>query len=276
MLYLVATPIGNLEDITYRAIRILQAVTLIAAEDTRHTRKLLSHYDIHTPLTSYHEYSTPQRLAELIETCRTGDVALVSDAGMPGLSDPGYRLVSAAVDAGIGVSPIPGPTAVVAALVASGLPTDRFLFLGFLPRQSKARRTALREISHLPATIVLYEAPHRLVQTLTDAAAVLGDRPVVIARELTKFYEELWRGTLPEAKAHFRQGEVRGEITVVIGGAVDQQQTWDEATVRRALQDLLRQGHSRKAAAADLSRQSGWRKNDLYRLSLEIDDQSER
>ncbi len=270
MLFLVATPIGNLEDMTYRAVRILREVSLIAAEDTRHTRKLLAHFEIHTPLISYHEYSTPQRLAGLVDRLSEGDVALVSDAGMPGLSDPGYRLVAAAVEAGIPISPIPGPAAAVAALVASGLPTDRFLFLGFPPRQAAARRSALQAVASLPFTLIFYEAPRRLADLLADAAAVLGERPVVVARELTKIYETFWRGSLPAAAEHFAGQDVRGEITVVIGGGEAAVDTWAEADVRRALEDLLAGGASRKTAAAEVARRSGWRKNEVYRLSLGV------
>lgn len=270
MLYLVGTPIGNLEDITYRAVRILGEVSLIAAEDTRHTRKLLNRYEIQTPVISYHEYSTPQRIAELVERLRQGDVALVSDAGMPGLSDPGYRLIQAALEAGIQVSPIPGPAAAVAALVASGLPTDRFLFMGFLPRQQKARQEALREIKNLPFTLVLYEAPHRLGRLLEDAGQVLGgQRPLVIGRELTKRYEELWHGTIDQALLAIKEREFRGEMTVVIQGAEMTAVSWDEGTVRSALADLLGGGMSRKDAAAQVAKDSGWRKREVYRLSLE-------
>ena len=171
---------------------------------------------------------------------------------------------------GIPISPIPGAAAAVAALVASGLPTDRFLFLGFLPRQGKARRSALREVVQLPVTLVLYEAPHRLKGLLADAVTELGERPVVVARELTKIHEELWRGTLAEAHAHFSEVGVKGEITVVIGGAAEQPPSWEETAVRQALIDLIQGGESRKSAAAEVARRSGWRKNDCYRLSLEL------
>jgi len=267
-LYLVGTPIGNMEDITLRALRTLREVSLIAAEDTRTTGRLLQYHGIDTPLVSFHEYSGEGRIAELVERLATGDVALVSDAGMPGLSDPGYRLVQAALEAGITVSPIPGPSAAVSALISSGLPTDSFLFLGFLPRQSKARRDALQEIATLPHTIVLYEAPHRLRALLEDIQAVLGERQLVVARELTKLYEEIWRGTPSAALEHFTEGAIRGEITLVIAGANPEELVWDEAAVRRAMDEQLAQGLRRKEAAAIVAQRSGWRPRDVYDLSI--------
>ena len=269
-LYLVGTPIGNLEDITMRAVRILGQVRLIAAEDTRTTGRLLHHFQIETPLTSFHEYSTPQRLRQLVEQLTAGDVALVTDAGMPGLSDPGYALVRAAIEAGVPVSPIPGPAAAIAALVSSGLPTDQFLFLGFLPRQSKARRLALASVGNLPYTLVLYEAPHRLLDLLADIQLEWGDRPVAVCRELTKLYEEIWRGSVSGAMTYFGEGKIRGEITVVVAGApAGEPQNWDEAAVLTALKEQMALGHSRKEAAAYLSALSGWPKRDLYRLTLD-------
>lgn len=269
VLYLVGTPIGNLEDITLRALRILKEVALIAAEDTRTTAHLLHHYGIKTPLTSYHEYTKPERIEQLAEQLTREDVALVSDAGMPGLSDPGYRLIQAALERGIKVVPIPGPSAAVSALVSSGLPTDSFLFLGFLPRQKKARRAALSGVASLPYTLVLYEAPHRLLALLADIGEILGERRVVIGRELTKLFEEIWRGTAAEAAHYFGQDKVRGEITVVVAGAEESEQEWDEAAVRAAVMAAIEWGASRKAAAAEVAAQSGWRKRDVYRLTLE-------
>lgn len=270
MLYLVATPIGNLEDITYRAVRILREVNVIAAEDTRHTRKLLNRYDIDTPLMSYHDFSSPRRIEEVINRLQEGDVALVSDAGMPGLSDPGYRLVEAAIAAGIAVSPIPGPAAAIAGLVASGLPTDAFLFLGFLPRQAGARKTALERVKSLTFTLVLYEAPHRLVALLQDAAAIFGaERRLVLGRELTKLHEELWRGTIGQALQAAQDEPFRGEITVVIAGANAAAERWEEAVVRAALEDLITSGTSRKDAAALVADQAGWRKKEVYRMAIE-------
>lgn len=268
VLYLVGTPIGNLEDITLRALRTLQEVALIAAEDTRTTGRLLQHYNIKTPLTSYHEYTKPERIEQLAEQLTREDVALVSDAGMPGLSDPGYRLVQAAIEKGIKVVPIPGPTAAVSTLISSGLPTDAFLFLGFLPRQKKARQSALSQVAALPYTLILYEAPHRLLALLADIEAVLGNRQVVIGRELTKLYEEIWRGTASEAAGYFGQDRIRGEITVAVAGAAPSEEQWDEAAVRTAVQAAIKKGLSRKDAAAQVAEQSGWRKRDVYNLTL--------
>jgi 16S rRNA (cytidine1402-2'-O)-methyltransferase len=269
VLYLISTPIGNLEDITLRAVRLLREVSLIAAEDTRTTGRLLKHYQIETPLTSFHDYSTPQKIAGLVERLAAADVALVTDAGTPGLSDPGYELVRAAVEAGVTISPIPGPSAAIAALVSSGLPTDRFLFLGFLPRQQKARREALSAVASLPYTLVLYESPHRVLDLLADVVAMLGDRPVAIGRELTKLYEEIWRGPAGEAISHFSQGQIRGEFTLVIAGHEETAQEWDEAAVRAALAEQLAQGVSRKEAAGRVAAQSGWRKREVYGLKEE-------
>ena len=202
-LYLVATPIGNLEDITLRALRILREVSLIAAEDTRHTRKLLTHFEISTPMTSYHEHSGPARTEAVVAALATGDVALVSDAGTPLLSDPGQALVRAALAAGHAVVPIPGPSAAIAALVASGLSTDQFTFLGFLPRKSSERRALLARFVQAPETLILYEAPHRLLACLDDLLAVLGDRQATLARELTKVHEEFRRGRLSALRAEY-------------------------------------------------------------------------
>lgn len=271
-LYLVATPIGNLEDISLRALRILHEVSLIAAEDTRVTGRLLAHYDIPTRMISFHEYSDQERIANLMEMIQVEDVALVSDAGTPGLSDPGYRLVQAAIEAGFQVVPIPGPSAVIAALVSSGLPTDSFLFLGFLPRQQKARRAGLQAVSRLPCTLVFYEAPHRLIAMLADALEVLGDRQLSVGRELTKLHEETWRGLISEAIAKYRADQVRGEITVVIQGAAPDQARWTETEVLRALRTSLAAGTSSKVAAAELAEQSGWKKRELYRLALQLKD----
>jgi 16S rRNA (cytidine1402-2'-O)-methyltransferase len=268
VLYLVGTPIGNLEDISLRALRILKEVGLIAAEDTRTTGRLLQHYDIKTPLTSYHEYTKPEKIEQLVEQLAREDVALVSDAGMPGLSDPGYRLVKAAIEQGIKVVPIPGPSAAVSTLISSGLPTDSFLFLGFLSRQKKARQSALSEVANLPYTLVLYEAPHRLLALLKDIIDVLGDRQVVIGRELTKLFEEIWRGTAAGALNYFSQDKIRGELTVVVAGAEASQQEWDEEAVRAAVLAAVQQGLSRKEAAAQVAEQSGWRKRDVYQLTL--------
>ncbi len=267
-LYLVGTPIGNLEDITLRALRILGEVSLIAAEDTRKTGRLLKHYQIDTPMVSYHDFSERGRIDELLETLTTADVALVSEAGMPGLSDPGYRLVNAAIESGFRVIPVPGPSAAVAALVSSGLPTDNFLFLGFLPRQQQARRTALAEVTRLPYTLVLYEAPHRLLAALSDMQEILGDRQLCVGRELTKLHEEMWRGSISQALAYFSQGKIRGEVSLVVSGASDDIDRWDEGSVREALIAELAKGRGRREAAAVVAKKSGWRKREIYKLSL--------
>lgn len=217
-LYLVGTPIGNLEDITLRALRVLREVSLIAAEDTRTTRKLLSHYDIHTPLTSYHDFTGPGKTRQLVTRLADADVALVSEAGMPGLSDPGYPLVRAALAAGHAVTTVPGPSALVSALVLSGLPTHACHYLGFLPRKSGARRNLFARVAGEPDTLVMYESPHRLVAALRDLEAVLGPRPAAAARELTKRFEEVVRGTLTAVREHFERTPPRGEFTLVVGG----------------------------------------------------------
>lgn len=270
-LYLVGTPIGNLEDISLRALRVLNEVGLIAAEDTRRTGRLLKHYEIRTSLTSFHEYSGPEKISKLIQELERTDIALVSDAGMPGLSDPGFRLVRAAVDSGVRVEPIPGPSAAVAALVSSGLPTDRFLYLGFLPRQSTSRRAALKEISSAPYTLVLYVAPHRLLEFLDEGLKALGDRQLCIGREITKLHEEFWRGSFSQALADFSQRAIKGEITAVIAGRGLAEDLWEDDLVHRALLDQLQQGKSRKEAAAAVAEESGWRKRELYKLALEIE-----
>jgi 16S rRNA (cytidine1402-2'-O)-methyltransferase len=218
-LYLVGTPIGNLEDITLRALRVLREVDVIAAEDTRTTRKLLSHYDIHTPLTSFHDYSGPGKVRRLVDRLADGDVALVSEAGMPGLSDPGYPLVAAALNRGVPVTTVPGPSAVISALVLSGLPTHAFHYLGFLPRKAGARRRLMARVAAEPDTLLMYESPHRLLAALQDIEDVLGPRSVAVARELTKRFEEIVRGPVGEVRAHFERTPPRGEFTIVVAGA---------------------------------------------------------
>jgi len=271
MLYLVATPIGNLEDISFRAIRILKESALIAAEDTRHSGKLLKHFDITTPLTSYHDHSDESKVRQLVDRMHLEDVALISDAGTPGLSDPGYRLVKAAIEANITVTPIPGPAAAVAGLVASGLPTDKFIFLGFLPRQLAKRQSALQRVATLTCTLILYESPHRLGALLSDIVAILGDRPVVVCREISKMYEEFWRGGAVEAAEHFAMEPVRGEVTVIVGGAVEEDAAdWDEGQLLTALRDAIDAGLSKKDAAAHVAAMSGKKKRQVYQLSLTL------
>ncbi len=274
-LYLVATPIGNLEDITLRALRILRAVPLIAAEDTRHTRKLLTHFEIFTPMTSYHEHSGSARTDAVVAALATGDVALVSDAGTPLLSDPGEALVRTALAAGHAVVPIPGPSAAIAALVASGLPTDHFTFLGFLPRKSSERRALLARFAQAPETLILYEAPHRLLACLDDLLAVLGDRHATLARELTKIHEEFRRGRLSALRAEYEHGDApRGEFTIVVSGAEPAvEQETEEARERRAIeriQTLLASGASVREAATQVAQELGLPRRRVYRLALEI------
>jgi 16S rRNA (cytidine1402-2'-O)-methyltransferase len=216
ILYVVATPIGNLEDVSLRALRILREVRLIAAEDTRKTRRLLNAYNIETPLTSYHEHSKRAKLDYLLGHLEKEDLALVSEAGMPGLSDPGYDLIVTATDRAISVVPVPGPSAVITALVISGLPTDQFVYVGFLPRRKGQRQRLLSSVSNEPRTIVAFEAPHRLREALTDIEEILGDRRVSVCRELTKVHEEVFRGRVSEAREHFAQP--RGEFSLVIEG----------------------------------------------------------
>jgi 16S rRNA (cytidine1402-2'-O)-methyltransferase len=221
-LYLVATPIGNLEDITHRAVRLLGEVDLIACEDTRHTKKLLNHYGINTRTISYHEHNETERAAQLLERLKLGaNVAIVSDAGTPGISDPGFRLTRLAIANEITVVPVPGASALVAALVSSGMPTDEFFFGGFLPARSGGRRTRLSELRSIAATLIFYEAPHRIAATLRDAQEILGERQAVVARELTKMHEEIARGSLSELAARFSSAEsARGEMVVIIDRAV--------------------------------------------------------
>jgi 16S rRNA (cytidine1402-2'-O)-methyltransferase len=271
-LYLVATPIGNLEDISQRALRLLSDVALIAAEDTRVTRQLLSHYAISTPLTTYtdaYDRQKASRQSRVLEVLDTGqDVALVSDAGTPGLSDPGYELVQAVLAAGHTVQAIPGPSAITAALAASGLPTDRFLFVGFLPRKAGERRGFLADLADEPGTWIAFEAPHRLVDALADLLTVLGDRQVAIARELTKRYEEIWRGPVSGAVAHFTANPPRGEITLVVAGAGRRRdhQRWPEAQLRVAIELLAAEGMAPSGIARVLARLAGWPRSEVYDL----------
>jgi 16S rRNA (cytidine1402-2'-O)-methyltransferase len=264
-LYLVATPIGNLEDMSPRAVHILQQVVLIAAEDTRHTGKLLKHFSIATPLSSYFEHNKLSKIEAVLEALSTGDVALVSDAGTPGLNDPGYELVRAALEAGYTVSPIPGPSAPVAALVASGLPTDSFLYLGYLPHKATARRARLRQVENLPYTLIWLESPYRIVEALGDMLSVLGDRRIAVARELTKLFEEIWRGTLGGALEYFSSQPVRGEFTLVVAGATAvEHERWSEAELETAVRRERQSGKPAKQIASELAEQSGWSRRQVY------------
>jgi 16S rRNA (cytidine1402-2'-O)-methyltransferase len=276
-LYLVATPLGNLEDITLRALRILREAKIIAAEDTRHTRKLLNHFAIATPTISFHEHSGPAGVAMVLAALAEGDVALVSDAGTPAISDPGADLIQATLSAGYPVVPIPGPSAVITALIASGLPASEFTFLGFLPRRSQERRALLLSVSQEPRTLVIYEAPHRLRACLDDLQAVLGEREACLARELTKIHEQWLRGTLSTLKDRYAgQDEPRGEYTLVIAGASQASQSQDtdgpEALALRArgrLRELLAAGSGTRDAAAMVARELGLPRREMYRLALE-------
>ncbi len=270
-LYLVATPIGNLEDISFRAVRILREARLIAAEDTRQTHKLLQHYQIHTPAISYHEHNKLSRLDQVLAALSEGDVALVSDAGTPALNDPGFELVRAALDAGFQVSPIPGASAPLAALVSSGLPTDAFLYLGYLPRRSVERRKALQLVETLPYTLIFLETPHRLLESLRDLLHILGDRPACLARELTKLYEEILRAPLSQALAHFESHEPRGEFTLVIGGKPAQIERFSADQVNQAIQLGLLQGQTPARLAGQIATQSGWPRREIYRMITEME-----
>lgn len=269
-LYLVGTPIGNLEDITLRALRILGEVPLIAAEDTRTIRKLLTHYEIRRPrLLSYTERNRRARTPTIIAALDEGDVALVSEAGMPAISDPGAHLVEAAVAAGYRVVPVPGPSALTAAVAASGLPTRRFSYLGFLPRRGAQRRQLLRELAALPETLVAFEAPHRLRKALVDLRDTLGDRRVVICRELTKLYEEIFRGTLTEALDHF--SNPRGECTLVIEGAGETRPKPEETpAVDEQLRELRAQGLRAREAVRAVAQRSGLSHRQVYRRWLAL------
>lgn len=271
-LYIVATPIGNLEDITLRAIRVMKEVALIAAEDTRVTRKLLSHYDIHTPLTAYHQHSKGRRSEEILERLLAGDdVAVVSDAGTPGISDPGHELIALCIESGIKVVGIPGPNAVTTALVVSGLPTSHFAFDGFPPRKESERRAYFRGIKNDARTIVLYESPLRLLPTLKSALAELGNRRVAVAREVTKLFEEIFRGTLTEAIERFTLPKARGEITVVIEGAApDETATEDEggASVEERLRELIASGATERDAVKQVAALMKLPKREVYAAAL--------
>lgn len=275
-LYVVATPIGNLEDITLRALRVLREADLIACEDTRHTRKLLDHYSIARPVLSYHEHNEQERARELVEKLKQGlSVAQVSDAGMPSIADPGYRVIKLAIEHGIPVRPVPGPSAVITALAGSGLPTDSFEFLGFLPARSGQRRTSLERLRSAAATVVLYEAPHRIRETLADIVEVLGpERPVVIARELTKVHEEFRRGTAGELRQRIGDHELKGEITLLIGrseGSSGLSPGAPAADLNQRLQQIMReQDLDEKAALKALARELGQSRSEVYRELLRV------
>lgn len=252
---------------------MLKSADLIAAEDTRHTGKLLHHFQITTPQISYHDHNTQQRIPQLIQKLHQGEaIALVTDAGMPGISDPGYELVCACVAEHLPVVPIPGPTAVIAAISAAGLPSDRFVFEGFLPVKGKARKERLDLLKTEPRTVVLYESPHRLVRTLSDLGEILSlDRSVTLARELTKRYEEFWRGTIQEALAHYETTVPKGEFTVAIAPSPPHPLTLSKAEIITELQRLLTRGLSRSEASRQLAQRAAFSKRDIYQISLEIE-----
>ncbi|MGB3136716.1 MAG: 16S rRNA (cytidine(1402)-2'-O)-methyltransferase [Nodosilinea sp.] len=273
-LYIVGTPLGNLEDMTFRAVRMLQSVDLIAAEDTRHTGKLLAHFQITTPQISYHEHNRQSRIGEVLHHLRErqNSVALVSDAGMPGISDPGYELITACIEANVPVVPVPGPTAAITALCVAGLPSDRFVFEGFLPLKGKERTARLETLAQESRTILLYEAPHKLIKTLEDLATALGsDRPVTLGRELTKRFEEFWRGSLGDALAHYHAQAPKGEFTLVIQGVTREVPVLSEQAIKAELEHLLNQGVSRADASRQLAKATGQPKKMLYQLSLGLE-----
>jgi 16S rRNA (cytidine1402-2'-O)-methyltransferase len=278
-LYLVATPIGNLDDITLRALAILRGVDLVLAEDTRRTRKLLSHFGIAARLQSLHEHNETARAPGLVARLAAGErMALVSDAGTPLVSDPGHELVRAAIAAGVPVVPVPGASALLAALTASGLPLDRFTFVGYLPRKRGARERLFAELAADPGTLVFLESPRRLARSLADAAAVLGARPAVVARELTKVHEEHVRGTLPEIAARLAEGEVRGEVIVCVAGhgsVADQEADpsggrgeLDRDALRRRYDELLASGTARNDALKRIAAENGVKRRDVYELLM--------
>jgi 16S rRNA (cytidine1402-2'-O)-methyltransferase len=267
-LYLVATPIGNLADITHRALQVLKDVDLIACEDTRHTQKLLNHYGINTKTISYHDHNEQQRARQLVDLLKEGsNIAVVSDAGTPAISDPGFRLVGAAIEIDAPIVPIPGPSAFIAALIAAGLPTDEFFFAGFLPAKSNQRRARLNELKSIPGTLIFYEAPHRLASTLKDAHEILGEREAVVARELTKLHEEVRRGRLSELANHYSiANNARGEIVVLIDRNVIDAVTKEQGSSVAALVERYEQeGMDHRAALKKAARELQLSRAEAYR-----------
>ncbi len=272
-LFLVATPIGNLEDLSFRAVRILKEVPLIGAEDTRRSRTLLKHYQIETPLTSYHDHNKESKTQTLLDHLLENDLALISDAGTPGINDPGYYLLKAALEAGHQVIPVPGPSAPIAAISASGLPSDQFLYLGYLPRKSQARQKTLDQVKDKPWTLIFLETPHRLLKSLPDIRQVLGDREMAVARELTKLHEEIIRGTVSELMEHYSRKEPKGEITLVISGKITEG-AWPESQLIEEIQKRLKTSQSSPSfLARNLAEQSGWSRRDIYDLIQGLQDE---
>lgn len=277
ILYICGTPIGNLEDITLRALRILKKVKLIAAEDTRRTKKLLNHYQIDTKATSYHEYNKFKKAPYLVEILKNGqDIALVSDAGMPGISDPGYVLIDLALKSNIKIIPIPGVSALITALVVSGLPIDKFVFEGFLPRKIKERKRYFRSIENEERTVIFYETPHRLKRALKDMLEVWGDRKIVIARELTKIFEEIIRGKLSQVLTEISTKEIKGEITLVVQGGIKKKEKdkidflKNEYIMQEYLKKLKNQGYSNKDIIKIAQEKLDISKNLIYKKLLEM------
>lgn len=277
ILYICGTPIGNLEDITLRSLKILKEVNLIAAEDTRHTLKLLNHYQINTKVTSYYEYNKFKKAPYLVEILKNGqDIALVSDAGMPGISDPGYVLIDLALKNNIKIIPVPGVSALITALVVSGLPTDKFVFEGFLPRKIKERKRYFKSIENEERTIIFYETPHRLKKALKDMLEILGDRKVVIARELTKLYEEIIRGKLSQVLTEISTKEVKGEITLIVQGGIKKKENSStdflikECIIEEYLKKLKNQGYSNKEIIKITQEKLNIPKNLIYKKLLEM------
>ncbi|CVK18981.1 Ribosomal RNA small subunit methyltransferase I [Sporomusa paucivorans] len=277
-LYLCPTPLGNLEDMSFRAVRVLKEAAAVAAEDTRHTIKLLNHFDIHVPLISYHEHNKAERGPEIVRRLLQGEtIALVSDAGMPGISDPGVDLVRLAIEQNIPVVPLPGPNAALTALIASGLDTTLFTFVGFLPKTNKHRRELLAKLARHPYTLVFYESPHRLKATLEEIKSALGDRQAVAARELTKKFEEFVRGTLGSISLHFNEHQPRGEFTLIVAGISDDEVVAAEADsfagldVIQAVQMLIERGINKKDAIREVASQKGLPKRQVYQAVLDSD-----
>jgi len=266
-LYLVATPIGNLEDLSPRAVRVLREASLIAAEDTRHTGILLKHFEIKTPLTSYFEHNKLNKLDLILDKLSTGDVALVSDAGTPAVNDPGYELVKAALASNFDVKPVPGPSAPIAALTVSGLPTDSFLYLGYLPHKTSDRHKFIGQVANLFYTLIFLESPYRIVEALEDILSILGDRQICVAREMTKMFEEYWRGSISGALEHFRSQPPRGEFTLVIEGKTREESgKWTKQELIAAIEKEMEHGKSAKDISSELAMQSGWSKKEIYAL----------
>jgi len=271
-LYVVATPIGNLADITYRAVDILKQVSLVAAEDTRTTQHLLDHYQISTKVTSYHDHNKKKKIKSLLNHLARGDVALVSDAGTPGINDPGFVLIRAALDAGHTIAPIPGPSAPIAALSAAGLPTDAFTFLGYLPRTTHQRKKRFQDVKALPHTLIFLASPHRLTDSLQDLTHIFGQRKIVVARELTKIHEEIFRGSTQQALTYFKNRDIKGEITLIVEGATPHSQKWSREKLIQALQKHIQENRLPPSKIAKhLAAQSGWKRRKIYDLLTDLD-----